>query len=620
METDQGLLRYALVSARVSIHSMPTAKIAVLIKQVTQAESLRFDDEGYQVREPGLLEMDPYCRRAVAIGITLAKRLGATCTAFTLAPPSGEDIIRDAIVAGADAGVLITDRAFAGSDTLATSRALSTALIKTGPFDLIICGRSSTDSDTSQVGPQVAQLLGLAFISNVIDIQINSHTVQCVSQQDDAKLDVSARPPLMFSAAEQLCHAVRINKDARSGVNPATITRLSASALGAGPWGQRGSPTRVAGIRRFNTTRSRTIATGTLVEQCRLGRDFILDALEAASPARGIEETTNWMPLTDAPIKVAVILPPRGNETAKDLCNLASEVARKLMGRVLAFRCEPDGSSRSDPLAIDALIALSGATIPEDAATAIANWLTTNDTTRVVLAPASLWGREVTARIAASLNLGLVGDVIAIEIEAGEVIGLKPVGAIGDIAAISIVSSMKLFTVRSGIFEPVRYAARKPIYSKLKVYPKGRLSITRTYDAINLDSLLDNPAIIGVGTGVNRETFPLMNPFIEALNADVVCTRRVADLGWIPRQRQVGLTGCNIAPAIYVAIGIRGAVNHMIGVQRAKHIFAINSDPNAPIFQSADFGIVGDWKTVIPILTENLKGMYPPRTTKQVPR
>jgi electron transfer flavoprotein alpha subunit len=90
------------------------------------------------------------------------------------------------------------------------------------------------------------------------------------------------------------------------------------------------------------------------------------------------------------------------------------------------------------------------------------------------------------------------------------------------------------------------------------------------------------------------------------LDAPLACTRKVADRGWLPRSRQVGLTGHHVAPRLYVAIGLRGGFNHTIGIRRSHVVFAINSDAAAPIFDDADIGIVGDWRDAVPLLAQQL--------------
>ena len=115
--------------------------------------------------------MNPYCRRAVAQGVTLARDSGGTCTVVTLGPPGAEDVLREAVAWGADAGLHACDAAFAGSDTLATARALAAVLRAAGPFDLVLLGRNSIDGETGQVGPELAELLDLPFASGVRELE-----------------------------------------------------------------------------------------------------------------------------------------------------------------------------------------------------------------------------------------------------------------------------------------------------------------------------------------------------------------------------------------------------------------------------------------------------------------
>ena len=142
-------------------------RIAVLAKQIPVGESMTIGPDGRLVRHGIELEMNAYCRRAVSKGVELAQVSGGSCTVFTLGPGSADDVLREAIAWGADDGIHLCDPAFVGSDTLATARALAVSLEGEGPFDLILVGRNSLDGDTGQVGPELAQLIGMPFATGV---------------------------------------------------------------------------------------------------------------------------------------------------------------------------------------------------------------------------------------------------------------------------------------------------------------------------------------------------------------------------------------------------------------------------------------------------------------------
>ena len=160
-------------------------RVVVLVKQVPRADELTLDEHGRLHRQGLDLELNPYCRRAVSKGVELARQTGGRCTVLTLGPPSAEDALREAVAWGADEGVLVSDVAFSGSDTLATARALAAALGLLGPTDLILTGRNSVDADTGQVGPAVAELRGLPFLGSVRSLQLHDDTILAECEVDD---------------------------------------------------------------------------------------------------------------------------------------------------------------------------------------------------------------------------------------------------------------------------------------------------------------------------------------------------------------------------------------------------------------------------------------------------
>ena len=266
-------------------------RIASLAKQVPLAESLRLRD-GRLVRDATEVEMNPYCRRAVAAGVSLARDSGGTCTVVTLGPPGAEDVLREAVAWGADAGLHACDAAFAGSDTLATARALAAVLRAAGPFDLVLLGRNSIDGETGQVGPELAELLDLPFASGVRQLEDRGPLWRLQLEHDDGTQEVEITLPAVLSVAERLCDPCKVDPAGRATVPSARLTRMDAGQLGPGPWGEAGSPTVVGATRAMEHERARRVMVGPVAAQVEeavreLGRRGALSTGPAAGSSPG---------------------------------------------------------------------------------------------------------------------------------------------------------------------------------------------------------------------------------------------------------------------------------------------------------------------------------------------
>jgi electron transfer flavoprotein alpha subunit len=593
-------------------------RVGVLIKQVPSGESLALGPDGRLIRRGLELEINAYCRRAISQGVALVRQSGGTCIVFTLGPPAAEDALREAVAWGADEGVLITDPALAGSDTLATARALAAAIELAGGFDVILVGRNSVDADTGQVGPEVAELLGLPFLGGVKAMSVisgsrqpgeaKSGTVVARLELDDGWADAEVDLPAVLSTAERLCEPAKVDPAGRAAVDPARLRRLSAADLGPGPWGAAGSPTHVGGVRTLAVARRHQVLEGPLPDQvaeavARLHDAGALDGTVGAhhSDAEGVVPD-EW---TRGEKGVVVLLEPGRPRMARQLLGAAARLAQAVNGHVTAVA--PQETTDVDRLGAwgaDDLVAVSGATVEEDLARAAAEWAETRPPW-AVLAPGTLWGREVAARLAARVGAGLTGDAVELAVDDGRLLSWKPAFGGQLVAAITSSSPMQLATVRPGMLPtPEPRAGRVVPISEWKVDPAGRVRILGSGRDDDLDDLAAAEVVVGVGAGVDPSEYSQLEPLLEVLGARLAATRKVTDQGWQPRSRQLGLTGRSLAPRLYVAIGLSGKFNHLVGVRGAGHILAINNDPGARVFAAADIGIVGDWRRVVPLLVE----------------
>jgi electron transfer flavoprotein alpha subunit len=584
-------------------------RIAALVKQIPKIEAMALGADGRLVRDGLALHMNDYCRRAVAQGHAFAQATGGTLTVITLGPPSADSVLREAIAFGADHGVHITDPAFAGSDTWATAKALAAAIDTLGTFDLVLMGRNSVDADTGQVPPELALLLGLPFCTGAREIVLDGETLRMRLEHDDEWVDTEVELPAIVSCAERLIDPCKIkDPDVWATVDAGRISRLSATDLGPGPWGQLGSPTRVGAVRLIEVQRERVIASGPLDEQV----DTVIGVLNRRQ-ALVFERTEQLGEIVPSPLDagassrpVVVVVEPSRTRVTRELLGEAAVVADAVGGHVVAFGPTPGDADRLSAWGADEIVAVSGSDAEEDLARALAEWCRTHHAW-AVLGTSTAWGREVLGRAAASLEAGLTGDAVELEARDGELVAWKPAFGGKLLAEILCDSAVSLATVRAGVLalRTPRDVSPVPIH-QLSVEPLGRVRVVGRERDDDSDELASAPFVVGIGVGVAPADYPELRAYCDELGAVLCATRKVTDKGWMPRARQVGITGHSITPQLFISLGASGKFNHTVGVRSAGTIIAVNTDPEAPVFEFADVGIVGDWREVMAELTPRL--------------
>ncbi len=716
-------------------------RIAVLVKQIPAPVELRLE-AGRLVRDGVPLEVNAYCRRANAKAVELAGADGEVVV-FTMGPPSAADALREMIACGADRGVHLCDPVFAGSDTLATAVALAAAVRREGPFDLMLAGLNSLDSDTGQVPAAVAEFLGLPFAAGVRELDLDDGSFEARLETDDGYCTIEGELPVALSTAERLCAPSKAPPEVYAAVSAHRIVQLAATDLDVPitQLGAAGSPTSVGAVRmlgsarqalrvsspaeavdlleelgaftqdevtRDNTSKHSTgsdswaeappsaVLLGSGVDEDDLGAPGVdraqavrfgqtRDGIDAsgvyAAPTAvvrqgsGVEHCSGVPVVGVAPAGVegqdsgvgegdlrapevgaasGVVRQGSGVEHSSgapgvgaasgvvrqgsgvdgavwgvrqrsvwcfftdpgvgiELISEAAELAAWISGTVTAVTNITDKVDRDGLAAAgaDRLLIIPSATEPSEQADALSAAVAAS-LPWVLLVEGTRSGRVVAAIVAARNGWGLTGDAVGLEVGPdGRLVAWKP--AFGGRLLVPILSRspVQMVTIRAGVLarrsprdggpDLVPEVLPAPVQSRLRT-----VSVVREDD--DMGELRRARTVVAVGVGVQPAGYPMIDALRAALgNAALGATRRVTDQGWVSRGRQIGVTGHAVSPRLLVAVGSSGRFNHTVGIRNAGTILAINSDPDAEIFDQADIGLVGDWQQIVPELTAELQ-------------
>ena len=559
---------------------------------------------------------------------------GSTVTVITMGPPRAAEVIRESLYRGADGGYLLTDRAFAGADTLATSYALAATIQKLGMPDVILGGRQAIDGDTAQVGPQVAQKLGLPQVTYVEEILKCADGKMTVKRHIDGGVETVEAPlPLVLTVNGSAApcrprNAKLVMKYKRAMVpmeKPAeglayaeeyekkpylTLGQLSTADVDADlkQCGLSGSPTKVKAVQNivFKAKESKVLtASDADIEDKIMNNVFVYCELEGTTVAEVSQE-----------------LLTKGRKLANTLGVQLEAVAA---GAGITGKIEP----QILPYGVDKLHIFDApglapyTSLPH---TAVLVNLFKEEQPQICLMGADVVGRDLGPRVSSALHSGLTADCTSLEIGSHEdkkagkkyenlLYQIRP--AFGGNIVATIVNPEnrpQMATVRSGVMKAEvldpNYKGEVIVHDVAKYVPETEY-VVKVIDrhVEKAKNNLKGAAIViagGYGMG-SKEGFDMLYELAHELHAEVGGSRAAVDAGFCDHDLQIGQTGVTVRPKVYIACGISGAIQHIAGMKESGIIISVNSDPNAPINAIADYVINGTVEEVVPKLIKYYK-------------
>lgn len=601
----------------------------VLVKQVPDVRvgSVAMRPDGTIDRASAAAITNPADLHALEAALQLADEVWAV----SMGPSRAESTLREAIAHGAHRGFLLTDRLFAGSDTWATANALAAAIRHLGGADLILTGITALDGETGHVGPQVAERLGLPQATGCEELSIEDGRLLARRIIEGGYALLSMPLPALATVAETGFLPRYPTFPGRQRAAKAEITVLGAADLGldAATVGLSASPTKVSHMELVPMPKM----------DCRfIDDEFTYDVLVTelrslaspapvsdsapevdAEPTKGdaaIGEPKVWVVGEIQDGLLAQVTAELLSQAVSLASHLGGGVAALLIGSDLDRAAEETARFGADLVMVaedDRLASYRG--LPEARILAAA---AADRHPEIILLGATTTGRDLAPRVAAMLDTGIAADCTDLYIADWQQRGImypsllhqvRPAMAGGVLATCLCPEHRpQMATVRPGvftIFDRQRALRRQQLTMQFEPGDFAVETLERSLQRTDV-GLRDAEVIVAGGVGCNASNWHLIDELAAHLGGRVAATRAAVEAGLAPRSLQVGQTGTTVRPRLYVACGISGALQHVVGMRASRMILAINRDPDAAIFRFAQYGIVDDVSAALPRLISAL--------------
>jgi electron transfer flavoprotein alpha subunit len=558
-------------------------KVLVFVKQIPDVHDIKFDSVTNRILREGVpLMMNSFDKKAVEEAIRLGEKYGAETIIASMGPPSAVDVLNEGMKMGIQKGYLLTDRKFGGSDTQATSTILSRFASTIKPA-IILTGKYSLDGETSQVPPEIAVKLSYNFKSSISKIEVNGDKAVVEHENELGLYNIGVTLPAVFSVSEKINKARPIKPGAPDYSD--SIVTIDSSTLKLDSNGVDMSPTVVFATKTMQSTRR--------CEILETNQDVFRTLTAILKENQVKAETSSKVPMPSFSLEGPLIM-----GIALDDPQISVEIATKISSLAMSNNLNPVmlGNIPQEKLKgmRSPVYYHLGSQDLFDMLTALLNFIDEKHPEYVIF-PSTTRGRELAGTIAGELNLGLTADCVDLEIDKGRLIQHKPSFGGSIIASIYSKTKPAMATVRPGIFETM--LTDEAFQVKELDVESYRHEEILSFSPVpeEYQPLHSGRIVFGIGRGAtSKETIKKVLQLAQMTGGTIGASRPVVDMGLIPRQQQIGLTGYSISPDVYIALGISGQANHVVGLRYCKKVIAINTDPNSMIFKFADYGLIMD--------------------------
>jgi len=634
--------------------------IISLIKQVPLPNEMRMGEDGLMDRTKAKSIINVDCQYGLEAGLQLKKHYPeARMIVCSMGPPSFQASLKKAISVGYDEAYLLSDKKLGGSDTYATGLALATLLKHLGfnkdakePF-IVFSGRQTSDGDTAHVPSQVAENLDIpqaTFVERVTPGEHGNIIVKRIIEGGYQMLElpipcvVSCTPTGISLRKPSLIGAIKARN--------ANITVLGIDDIGLGTEkiGLNGSPTIVTNVVDIVSERPPVLMcegvsakekVNSLIQNMKkertvLSKQSYKEKIKGDTSDYQIIDTRedNKHILTWAEVVNGKIIRP-SLELFTPARHLANQLGNNTQIKtVLIGKGTTELSDILFEYGADEVICVEDERLEEYLALPFAQifaQVVKERKPEIALFAATTAGRELAPRLAVKTGSGITADCTGLEIDEyvdkknKQIIrpilqSLRPTYGESKLATILGFEYPQISTARAGTFEiPARIEGKKGILSKFEPQLTAKEFCTKILETHQgeggLQNLFDAEVIVAGGRGTIDDNLALVKGLTKVLrdhgvNAEWACSRAVVDEGMAEYARQIGQTGKTVRPKVYIAIGISGAVQHLVGIKESDIIIAINHNPKVPIFKNVDFGIVGEYQDIVPELIEQVKNGF----------